>query len=290
VTALGDGVLQIGVDREDPRPNRREGNPVKRSLKAAAQSHQPPPRDRGSLRLAHQHILGKIAAGELPAGAALSEVSLATQLGVSRTPVREAIGRLVAEGILQKSNRGAVVAEATRQDIIELYELREAVEVYGIGKVAESRLSPRMLKLLEPPVEQVRMIAMELKKSGKPALEGEALQKFIACDLRFHTLLLQAGGNQRMLKILDSTRLLLRIFTLRREHHTVKLLGNVYNFHRRILDAVASGLRDEAMRLLGEHIRLSLEERLAEYEDPRQVGYAWSPYLEQPTRGATRDV
>ena len=144
--------------------------------------------------------------------AALSEVSLAQQLGVSRTPVREAIGQLVAEGILQKTHRGAMVVEPTRQDIIELYELREAVEVYAIGKVAKAQLSQRMLETLETLVEEVRESAAALGKSAQPVLEGESLQKFIHSDLRFHTLLLQAGGNQRMLKLLDSTRLLLRVF------------------------------------------------------------------------------
>jgi DNA-binding GntR family transcriptional regulator len=243
--------------------------------KAVPAKSAPLPRDRGFLRLAHQHILDKISTGDLPAGAALSELSLAAELGLSRTPVREAIGQLVAEGILQKSSRGAVVAEHTRQDIIELYQLREALEVYVIGVVTERRLSARELETLEGLVEQVRVCAADLRKSGRPVLEGEALKSFVTCDLRFHMLLLQAGGNQRMVKVLDSTQLLLRIFTLRREHHTVKLLGEVYDFHRRILAAVAAGNREEACRLLGEHIRLSRDERLAEYEDPRQAGRTW---------------
>ena len=243
--------------------------------KAGKAALAPPPRDRGSIRLAHQHILGKVFSGEAPAGAALSEVSLATQLGISRTPVREAMAQLVAEGVLQKSSRGSVVAEPTRQDIIELYELREALEVYAIGKTADRPPGPRQLQTLGQLVEQVRTAAAELKKSARPVLEGEALRAFVACDLRFHTLLLQAGGNQRMLKLLDSTNLLLRIFTLRREHHTSKLLGEVYGFHRRILDAVAGGQRDRAMEVLGEHIRHSRDERLAEYDALSQGDPAW---------------
>jgi DNA-binding GntR family transcriptional regulator len=251
--------------------------PARRVIRRADVSGKTPPspRDRGFLRLAYQHILGKIQSGELPAGTPLSELSLAAQLGLSRTPVREAIGHLVAEGILQKTSRGAVVTEPTRQDIIELYEMREALEVYVIGKVATRRLSPREMETLQPLVEEVRVIAAELKKSGEAVLRGEAMKRFVACDLRFHTLLFQAGGNERMLKLLDSTNLLLRVFTLRREHHTVKLLGEVYGFHRRILDAVAAGERDDAVRLLGEHIRISRDERLAEYEDFRQAAQVW---------------
>jgi len=233
------------------------------------------PRDRGSLRLAREHILAQIAAGELPAGTPLSELSLAAQIGVSRTPVREAIGQLVAEGILQKSSRGVMVAEPTRRDIIELYELREALEVYTIGKIAARGLDARDLENLESLVAEVRLGAEELKQSGQPVLKGAALQRFLTGDLRFHMRLIQAAGNERMLKVLDSTNLLLRIFTLRRGHHTLKLLKEVHGFHRRILDAVAAGDGEQAMRLLGEHIRISRDERLAEYEDLHQNGRSW---------------
>ena len=80
---------------------------------------------------------------------------------------------------------------------MELYQLREALEVYVIGEVASRGLSQRELEVLKLQVEQVRLCAAELKKSGKPVLEGELLKKFVTSDLRFHMLLLQAGGNQR---------------------------------------------------------------------------------------------
>lgn len=246
-----------------------------RILKTTSRHPLPLPRNRGALALARQHILSHIASGAFPAGAALSEVALATEIGISRTPVREALGQLIAEGMLQKTSRGAVVAEPTRQDIIDLYELREALEVHAIGKVAAQRLSPRMLEPLEALVEELRTIATELKKSGKPALDGDDLKRFVTCDLRFHTLLLQAAGNQRMLKILDSTSLLLRVFALPREHHTLALVSEVHRFHRRILDAVAKGQRAEAMQLLGEHIRLSLEERLADFDSAERLRHEW---------------
>ena len=252
-----------------PSRARRAAGPASRPLSA------PVPRDRGSLRLAREHILARIAAGDFPAGTALSEVPLAAEIGVSRTPVREAIGQLVIEGILQKTSRGAIVAEPTRRDIIELYELREALEVFAIGKLAARGLDPQELESLETLVGQVRAVADELKHSGKPVLKGEALQRFLMADLRFHMRLIQAAGNERLLKMLDSTNLLLRIFTLRREHHTLKLLKEVHSFHRRILDAVAGVQEEQARRLLSEHIRVSRDERLAEYDEARSNGHGW---------------
>src|ERR1700738_1426886 len=84
---------------------------------------------------ARQHIQWKIAARELAGGTGGSELVIAKELGVSRTPVREAIGQLVAEGLLQQLPTGGVaVAQLSRRDIIDLYELREALEVYAAGK------------------------------------------------------------------------------------------------------------------------------------------------------------
>lgn len=233
--------------------------------RSAPARHSPAPRDRGFLRLAHQHILSRIASGELPSGTALSELSLAAQLGLSRTPVREAIGQLVAEGILEKTSRGAVVTQPTRQDIVELYELREALETYAVARLAERGLVARDREAIDAATGEILVIRAQLEKSGKPVLDGELLQRFVSADIRFHMHLLEAAGNRRFVKVIGHTRLLIRIFTFRRAHHTADLLTQVHAFHRKILHAVVKKNADLAARLMREHIRLSLDERLAEY-------------------------
>ena len=108
--------------------------------------------DRSAREKAYVLIQQKIARGELPPGSAVSEIPLAQELGSSRTPVREALGQLVAEGLLEQTpNRGAVVVQLGRQDIIDLYELREALEVYAVGKAAARRRTP--LRLRAQPLE-----------------------------------------------------------------------------------------------------------------------------------------
>ena len=167
-----------------------------RKTLGANPKHPPSPRDRGFLRLAHQHILGKISSGELAAGAALSELALAAQLGLSRTPVREAIGQLVAEGILQKTSRGAVVIEPTKQDIVEVYELREALETYAVTMLAGHGVVPRDMEAMEKTMDEILAIRALLEKSGKSTLEGDLLQRFVGSDIRFHMHLLEAAGEQ----------------------------------------------------------------------------------------------
>ena len=86
---------------------------------------------------AYLHIQQLLLSGKLEAGSSVSEQMLAKDLGSSRTPIREAMNQLAAEGLLEPSpNGGMIVTQLGREDIIELYELREALEVYAVGKDA----------------------------------------------------------------------------------------------------------------------------------------------------------
>ena len=105
---------------------------------------------------AYVYIQRKIAAQELKGGGAISELLLAKEMGISRTPIREAIGQLVAEGLLEQiPNRGVVVVQLNRRDIIDLYELREALEVYAVSKVAQYTVNPFDLSRLRELAEGV---------------------------------------------------------------------------------------------------------------------------------------
>jgi len=191
----------------------------------------------GSLRQkAYQHIQERILTGRLPAGAALSEVALARQIGVSRTPVREAIGQLVAEGFLEQiPGRGVVVIEPAREDIIELYELREALEVYAVGKAAGRRPQAAEMDMLHAACEEIRAMAEALRSSGRQRLDETEMQRFLATDLKFHMLLLRVAGNRRITKVVADTRLLTRIFSYRREGHDAPQLDRISQYHRDVL-------------------------------------------------------
>jgi DNA-binding GntR family transcriptional regulator len=216
---------------------------------------------------AYRHILAKIASGELKAGSTLSEVSLARNLGSSRTPVREALSQLVAEGLLEQTpNRGAVVVELKRQDIVELYELREALEVYAIGKAARIHVRLEELEPMRRIVKQVLLLKQELERSGRSALDFDEMRHLVACDLGYHSLLVRLGGNARILKVLNETRLLIRIFSIHRSGHDAAQIENICRQHMEILDAVADRDAERAMHILSAHILASRQERLDEYD------------------------
>jgi len=216
---------------------------------------------------AYLHIQQQIANGQLAAGSGISELLLAKELGSSRTPIREAMNQLAAEGLLEQSQGGGmVVAHLTREDIIELYELREALESYAVGKAASLPLRPADKDRLQYMVDAILALKEELQASGAAELNAEQMERLIACDLGFHALLMSMIQNSRIQKIINDTRLLIRIFAIHPRGHNAELLESIRQYHQQILDAVAKQDPQSAMRWLSEHIQASQRERLNEFD------------------------
>jgi len=230
---------------------------------------------------AYLYLRTRILSGELPPGAALSEASIARELGNSRGPLREAIRRLTAEGFLRQApTGGSVVVEFSRRDVAELYELREALEVYAVGKAAEHKLRESDVEALQRAVNEVLLLRDELEASGRADLGTEEMRRFIRMDLQFHTLLVRAAANSRILKVVADTRVLLNIFAIRRKGHDADQLTQIHRYHSEILAAIVRGDPQAAMRLLGEHIRLSKEERLKEHDERERETALRHPLLD----------
>ena len=227
-----------------------------------------PSNAKGSLReRAYAHIQRKIASGEMKPDSPVSEQILAQELGMSRTPVREAIGQLTAEGLLeQTANRGTLVVQFKRQDIIDLYELREALEVYSVSKAARSSVRPVDLARWQDIVDEILVLKRELDQSGKPTLDSEQMHRFVTSDLTFHAMLMRLAVNHRMLKVVNDTRLLIRIFSINRPGYDAPKLEQIHHQHSAIIQAVAKHNPEVATQLLTDHIRISLEERLSAYD------------------------
>ncbi|HZY71677.1 MAG TPA: GntR family transcriptional regulator [Edaphobacter sp.] len=221
-------------------------------------------------------IQKKIASGELAAGSLISELALSKELGSSRTPVREAVGQLLAEGLLELSTGGGiVVTQLTRQDIVDLYELREALEVFAVGRAARNLMRPADRGRLESLIDETQILLKELKSSGKKELNAEQMRRFMVSDLGFHALLIRMAANIRILKVVNDTRLMIRIFGIQRSGHKREELELIYRQHREILQAVLEQDAERAQKLLSEHIQASARERLEGFDHwEREVSLA----------------
>ncbi len=183
----------------------------------------------------------------------LSDVTLAEQLGgMSRTPVRQALDRLVQEGLLRSDpRRGFWTRTFTAQDIHEIYDLRGALEVLAV-RLAAPRLSQEDLKAHLDALYAVRA-----------ELDAHPVLRFLQVDIRFHTLITRASGNGRLIHSLAMLRSQLSMFQMQDTFYP-KRMEIALNDHEQILLALLAGNVDEAADCLARHIRNAKEGVLAD--------------------------
>ncbi|MBX6367767.1 MAG: GntR family transcriptional regulator [Rhodospirillales bacterium] len=190
------------------------------------------------------YLRAEILEGRLEPGAELAEVALAEQLGVSRGPIREAIGRLASEGLVTvRPRRGAVVRSLSKEEFLELYQVREALERMAV-QLAVPRLTAEQLK-------QLTTLNARMREAAR---RGD-VDAFFEANLSFHALLLEASGNEKLQELYQQLlgqlgRYRLRSLTLR------GTLRRSVSEHAAILRAARRGDAERAAQLMAEHIRV----------------------------------
>ncbi|HEX4999954.1 MAG TPA: GntR family transcriptional regulator [Terriglobia bacterium] len=216
--------------------------------------------------VAYHHIQRKISSRELRAGAPISDLTIAKELGISRTPAREAIRQLVSEGLLESMpGRGVVVVTLDRDDIRELFEMREALEGLAARTVAEGSPSASEIRDFRTVAAAMTTLVKELETSHKPALDERQMERFEVADLAFHTYLMKLAGNRRSLKVVSSIRLLIRIFAARRGGHNLAMLKQISRDHQDLIAAVQAGNAEAAAECICRHVSNSRKSRIEEF-------------------------
>lgn len=201
-----------------------------------------PDRPQTATRRAHAHLKAALLRGDYEDGALLSESVIATELGMSRTPVREACLQLEAEGLLKLyPKRGALVVAVSPREIDELFEARLLVERHAL-QVAE----PKAIGA-----------ALEQQVARQRRLEDRAA--YVEADREFHRTLVAAAGNGVLLDLYDRMR-------DRQQRAASALLAagqtNMRSLtaeHAAIAKALKRGDRAGAERLLAEHLAVARE-------------------------------
>jgi DNA-binding GntR family transcriptional regulator len=191
-----------------------------------------------------ERLREEILSSRLEPGTELGEVALARSLGISRGPLREALGQLTAEGLVTMvPRRGAVVTRLTRQEFMDAYQVREALESLAM-KLALPRLS------VEEKAELHHMCeVMERAAAARDSV------RFFAVNREFHDLLVRASGNRK----LESVHAQLIAQMSRLLNRSAELRGGLEQSaaeHRAILAAIDADDAPLAVRLLEEHIEV----------------------------------
>jgi DNA-binding GntR family transcriptional regulator len=198
-------------------------------------------------KMAYEAIRKSILSGQWKIGELYNEKAIAADLGISRTPVREALLELASQDlIIFLPRRGLMVNRFTRRDVDEIFELRKAIELAAVEKIT----------LASPPFDLFE-IEESLLKQRKAAKEKDYLA-FMEADRIFHTRFSELTNNRRLIAALENLRDMIHVMgakALALEGRALKVIEE----HQAIFEAVARGNCDEARRAMAYHLDQSKE-------------------------------
>jgi DNA-binding GntR family transcriptional regulator len=212
----------------------------------------------------HEHLKREIMANRYAPGSELLEVPLSRELGVSRGPIREALHRLEAEGLVEITpRRGAVVISLTKRDFLEAYQVREALEALGV-RLAVPLLTDDDLAHIDELMEQLS----EHTASGD-------MEAFFEVNAAFHAAFVEASGNRKLIEL--HRRLQAQMGRYRGP--SARLRGSVEQSiaeHQAIVDAARARDAERAVAMLMRHIEVPQRtiENLTDEEFARSAGLA----------------
>ena len=185
--------------------------------------------------------------GELKPGERLMEIQLANKLGVSRTPIREAIRKLELEGlVLMIPRKGAEVAEITEKSLRDVLEVRRALEELAVELVCE--------KITDEQIQDLKDAAEEFKESLK---DGD-ITRIAEADVKFHDVIYMATDNQKLIQLLNNLREQMyryRVEYLKRSDFHQQLIDE----HEEIIETIESGQKDRAVQVVCQHVDNQVE-------------------------------
>ena len=198
-------------------------------------------------KMAYEAIRQSILSGQWKIGELYNEKAIAADLGISRTPVREALLELASQDlIIFLPRRGLMVNRFTRRDVDEIFELRKAIELAAVEKVTKA----------SPPLDLFE-IEESLLNQRKAAKQRNYLA-FMEADRLFHTRFSELTNNRRIMTILENIRDMMHVMgfkALALEGRALKVIEE----HQVILEAVSRGNCEEARRAMACHLDQSKE-------------------------------
>ncbi len=197
--------------------------------------------------IVYEELKRQIMVGEIAPGTRMMEVELADEMGVSRTPVREAIRKLEKEGLVTiEPRRGAYASDISAKEMVDILEVRQDLEGMAAGIAAQ--------KITEEGKEELERLVQVYKES----VEKEDIEEIIANDEAFHKYIVSLSGNKTLIKMVSQVQeLVLRFRYIYYEDFS--RFRNQPTEHQAIVDAILSGSSSSA--------RINAEEHLARLKD-----------------------
>lgn len=206
----------------------------------------------------------RLRTGKLRPGTQLINRTLAAELGTSTIPVREAISRLVSEGLLDATpGGGAFVRTPDPNELGELYDVREALEVLAASEAARFS-TEHLIAELRAICERLQQVAVAVP-AGKHATHSQ-MNHWLDAEEQFHTRLAAASRNRWLVKMVKDVRVIARVFAAQRmspQILTGTLADDAWRYHESLLEILARHDSDAAGAWMRAHIRRGRDQVLA---------------------------
>jgi DNA-binding GntR family transcriptional regulator len=192
---------------------------------------------------AYQELRRIILEGQIRPGKKVNEGELAKALGISRTPIREAINRLEKEGLVEIfPQRGAFVIQFTEKDVYELFLIRENLEGLA-ARLAAEKIAPANLEKLEACVEGFR-----------EPFQKKDIERYSREDFKFHQTIVLLSDARRLVKLVSLLHDHIRMFRLTTRGVPDRMKASLAD-HRRIIEAMRRKNPEEAERSMRQHLQ-----------------------------------
>ncbi|MCO6044765.1 GntR family transcriptional regulator [Aeoliella sp. ICT_H6.2] len=208
---------------------------------------------------AYEHLRDKLIAGQFEPGTRLLYGPIGREIGVSATPVREAAGQLAQEGLIDLIPQlGAVVRRLDRSELIEIYEVRLAIEPYA-ARLAALRANNGQIARLEKKLARLMELTTRQKGSASKFASKRTASQFNKADCEFHLCMIEATGNREMMRAAGQSHGLTRVFGTRRHRFDASSMQATCDEHKAILDAIRSKAPIRAAKAAAKHISNGLQ-------------------------------
>ncbi len=232
--------------------------------------------------IAYRHIAKKLMSAELAVGQKISEQKIAAECGISRTPVREAVRQLVEERLLYQLPRsGTYVTDVKRDEIIEAYEIRMAMECFLIDKAIRN-MTLKDRRELRRLCDEMHSVISINRDTGSELLDDALVVPFLKADLSFHLILLHAAQNRTAVKVVTSAYQRNRFFGHHSHRRDLLHLAWAWRHHTLIEKAVRQGDAEKAREALRNHITRSMNDALKNFD----ISERHAPELDDPVNVA----
>lgn len=205
----------------------------------------------------YKTIKKDICSGVYSPGQWLQEKELTENLGVSRSPIREALRMLVSDGIVVEiPNKGVFVREFTVRDIQEIFDMRLMMESYAIGRCAK--------RFSDDQREKLESIIKDMEKSHRE----KDLAAYIDCDTKLHNTIIEMSGNKLLADCYRRVRTMTQRFRIYSLNNTQRFDESVSE-HAQIVQYILSGNTGRAQMINSRHLELA-RDKILEYIEAKQ--------------------